>query len=374
MGADVHLTRPRLSIVLPDLRSGGAERLHVALAQYWRQRGIAVSFILRARRGELLDLLPGDIEVHDLHAPRVRNSIRPLMTHLGSHRPDAVLAAMWPLSVITPVAGRLSGYRGRVVVSEHAPLSLSYAKRGPLHNMLMAASMRACYPLASARVGVSCGVANDMSKLSGISRRNISVINNPAATGRQWPRRQPASPGTDSRPLILSVGTLKPVKRHDLLVRAFARLQMPDARLCIIGEGPERARIEALVSELGLHDRVSLPGYQKEPGPWFSEADLFVLSSDYEGFGNVIVEALEQGTPVVCTDCPSGPREILQDGRFGLLVPPNNVDALAQGLRQALHGQHDRRALKRRALDFSIEKAARAYLSLLLPDWKGRPS
>jgi len=125
-----------------------------------------------------------------------------------------------------------------------------------------------------------------------------------------------------------------------------------------------------LVSELGLGDRVSLPGYLDEPGPWFSAADLFVLSSDYEGFGNVIVEALEQGTPVVCTDCPSGPREILQDGRFGLLVPPGDVDALAMGMRESLHAQHDPCALMQRAGEFSIEKAARAYLGLLLPEWQ----
>src|SRR5690606_26732556 len=138
--------------------------------------------------------------------------------------------------------------------------------------------------------------------------------------------------------------------------------------LCILGEGEERPRLQALVDALGLDGRLLLPGYQSDPAPWYAHADLFVLSSDHEGFGNVIVEALEQGVPVVSTDCPSGPREILEGGKYGTLVPVGDAAALASAIDDALSREHNHDALKRRAQDFSVDKAADAYLDLLLPD------
>lgn len=211
-----------------------------------------------------------------------------------------------------------------------------------------------------------------MAKLGNVPRDHVTVIHNPAATGRfvsLQASKRPIPP--DAGPMIVTVGTLKPVKRHDLLIRAFAKLDFPGARLCIVGEGQERSRLELLASELGVSARVLMPGFQPDPSTWYAHADLFVLSSDHEGFGNVIVEALEQGTPVVSTDCPVGPREILQGGRFGTLVPVGDVDALAAAMKEALCASHDRAALMRRAADFSLEKASTAYLDLLLPGWRG---
>ena len=355
-----------ISIVLPDLRPGGAERMHVELARFWAQQGLEVSFVVREKKGALVAALPASTSVHELHAPRARSALKPLVRYLREKNPDAVLAPMWPLTVIVPLAAQIARYKGRIVISEHAPQSLSYASRGRLHNTLMAASMRLMYPTAHARVAVSDGVACDMARLSALSRNRFAVIHNPAALGRVLPRKErPLSVSAHAGPFIISVGTLKPVKRHDLLIRAFARIAN-EARLCILGEGSERARLEALISELGLDDRVLLPGYQADPAPWYAYADLFVLSSDHEGFGNVIVEALEQGTPVVSTDCPYGPREILAHGKFGVLVPTGNVGELADAMQASLTSWHDRSALRRRAHDFSVDKAADAYLKLLL--------
>lgn len=363
----------RISVLLPDLRAGGAERLHVHLAREWLRLGVDVEFVLRRARGELLGRLPEGARVVDLAADRVRQSIWPLRAYLQERQPHALLAAMWPLTVVAPLAARLGGFQGRIVVSEHAPQSLSYLPRGRRHNAMMAASMRVFYPWSDARVAVSEGVANDMARLSGLRRRDIEVIHNPAAVGRVLDKESCHLPVViGDGPLILSVGTLKPVKRQDLLIRAFARPQFRDATLCIVGEGGERARLEALVDALGLRGRVLMPGYQADTAPWYAHADLFVLSSEYEGFGNVIVEALEQGTAVVSTDCPSGPREILDNGLYGALVPVGDVGALAKAMENSLARQHDHEALKRRARDFSVDKAAAAYLDILLPDWRGQ--
>lgn len=367
----------KIAVLLPDLRPGGAERVHLQLARQWQSEGICVDFVLRVARGELLGEIPAGARVVELNAARVRNSLWPLVRYLRTERPDALLAAMWPLTVIAPVAARLAGFQGRVVVSEHAPQSLAYAHRGRGHSILMRASMRLGYRLASGCVGVSSGVADDMARLAGMPRDRINVIHNPAAVGgADGPRpARPVGLGISDGPIILSVGTLKPVKRHDVLIRAFAQAAIPGAELHILGEGEQRAVLESLVSSLGLHGRVFLQGFQANTAPWYANADLFVLSSDHEGFGNVIVEALEHGTPVVSTDCPSGPREILANGRFGRLVPVNDFQQLALAMREALAESHDVEALRSRARDFGVQKASAEYLGLLLPGFPegGRP-
>ena len=160
------------------------------------------------------------------------------------------------------------------------------------------------------------------------------------------------------------MGTLKEQKDHRTLIRAFARLSRDfNAKLTILGEGPLRAGLESLIAELGLQSRVSMPGFVVDPYPWLRSADLFVLSSQYEGFGNVIVEALECGVPVVSTDCPSGPAEILENGRYGRLVPVDDVVALATAMSASLAELHDREKLMKRATAFSVRNISDQYLS-----------
>ena len=363
----------RIAILLPNLRPGGAEHLHVRLACEWVRRGIGVDVVLRQAEGELLCALPSGVRIVNLEAERVRNSFRPLRRYLKDSPPHAILSAMWPLTIIAPLAARSAGFRGRVVISEHAPQSLSYPGRGAIHRMLMRSTMGVGYRLADARVGVSSGVADDMAALSGVMRSDFDVIFNAAATGQVEGAEYSVPPFLVDRSgsIVLSVGSLKAVKRHDILIRAFAELPRQDALLCIIGEGRERTKLESLIGSLGLQDRVLLAGHQKDPAAWYAHSDLFVLSSDHEGFGNVIVEALEHGLPVVSTNCPTGPNEILGDGKYGALVPVGDVGALAKGMEDALSRDHDHELLKRRSREFSVERAADAYLRLLLPGVSG---
>lgn len=367
MSGDSDKGRLRVAVVLPDLRPGGAERLHVNLADEWARSGVSTEFVLRNTVGELLDHIPASAKVVDLKAARVRNVLGPLIQYLKESKPDAIIAAMWPLTVSAPLAARLAGYKGRVIISEHSPLSIAYGRHGRLHRRIMRASQRLCYPLADVRVAVSSGIADDLASLSGLSLKQFTVIHNPAALGKvnanaACPEQISGRPG----PIILTVGTLKPVKRHDLLIEAFARLPASlGATLCILGEGQMREQLEGQIDRLGLQGRVLLPGFSADPGPWYAHSDLFVLSSDYEGFGNVIVEAMEYGVPVVSTDCPVGPTEILGQGLYGRLVSPANVEALSSGILASLHEEHDRDALKRRARDFSLDVIARQYLDVM---------
>ena len=358
-----------VSILLPDLRGGGAERIRIVLAHEFARAGHEVEFVLMQARGEFLEEALASFSVVDLATPRARSLPLALARYLRNRRPDALLAEMWPLTVIAPLVQRLSGHSCKVLVSEHNTISVQYGDWGRLHRAAMRASMTIGYWLANCRVGVSHGVTQDIAALSRARLGAFDVIHNPVP-----PRAAPLVAelndaetlwSTSSGARILTVGSMKAQKNHPLLLSAFARLDRPDARLMFVGEGNGHEALLSLARDLDVTDRVIFAGFQLDPTPFYETADLFVLSSNYEGFGNVIVEALSCGTPVVSTDCPSGPAEILENGRWGRLSPVGDTDALAKAMRASLEDDHDTAALKRRAADFAPEIAARKYLELL---------
>ena len=306
--------------MLPSLIFGGVERMRVGLAAEFQARGYGVDFVLVREEGPLLDAVPAGARVVDLGSPPLRGAVRPLARYLRAERPAAVLAAMWPLTSIAVAAGLVAG-RPRTVVSDHNTMSNQSFSAGAVNRAAMWATIRTTYPLAAARVAVSRGVAQDVARLGGLSPGDFTVVPNPAypsavdtAGPDPWAGRDGAR--------VLGVGRMKAQKDFPLLVDAFARLarQRP-ATLAILGEGSERAAVQQRADALGVADRVVLPGFTDRPGPWYAHADVFALSSRYEGFGNVVVEALAYGTPVVSTDCPSGPSDILDGGRWGAAGP-----------------------------------------------------
>ena len=241
---------------------------------------------------------------------------------------------MWPFTTTCVLAHRLARSAARMIVWEHCTLSDQYNDCGCAHRLMLKNSIALTYPLAHARVAVSTGVADDLAALSGISRDSISVIYNPLLA-----RPEVATDGAAAEavwggwrgPRIITVGRLKAQKNHALLIRAFKKmLATRDARLLILGTGELFEATAALARAEGVADKVLMPGTVPNPTPYYRSSDLFVLSSDYEGFGNVIIEALACGVPIVSTDCRSGPSEILENGRYGRLVPVGDVDALAR--------------------------------------------
>jgi glycosyltransferase involved in cell wall biosynthesis len=360
----------RVSILLPDLRGGGAERLHVHLANDWVQRGLQVEFALMRNEGELLATLDDRITVHDLRAPRVRSLLLPLVRYLRAVRPAAVIAAMWPLTSIAVAAWNMAGRPGRLFVSDHSQLSISAVREMGIPAWLIGNAIRFTYPLASGAIAVSQGVKEDLRALGRLAPSVVRVIYNPTALGVPFERGDPDARrelwGEASRRHVLSVGTLKPQKDHATLIRAIALLPPDlDVQLTILGEGPLRKELEGLVRELALEHKVRLPGFVLDPYPWYRTADLFVLSSRWEGFGNVLVEALECGVPVVSTDCASGPSEILAGGRYGRLVPIQDPPAMAAAIAASLAETHDASLLRSRAQDFSVSAISDQYLDYL---------
>jgi glycosyltransferase involved in cell wall biosynthesis len=357
-----------ISILLPDLRGGGAERVNVDLAYQFSAAGHDVEFVLLQERGEFLQEVREHFPVTVLHRPRARNLLPALTRYLRKKQPDALLAAMWPLTVIGPLAGRMAG-GVKVLVSEHGIISAQYGEWGVAHRLALRASVGLGYRLAEACIGVSDGVVRDMASLAWRKADRFHTIYNPVPP-RPVPSETEASAAKAAwkKPYhrrILSVGRFKEVKNHALLLQAFALLADKNTSLLILGEGQLQSALEQLAAELGIADRVAFPGFHADPTPFYAAADLFVLSSNYEGFGNVIVEALACGTPVVSTDCPAGPAEILGSGRWGKLTPVGNAERLASAISATLSTPHDSETLKRRAADFAPDVAARQYLELL---------
>ena len=363
------LNRPRICQVLPNLQGGGAERVAINLGNDWVARGFSVDFALMDQRGEFLDILSPSATVHNLRASRIRQVPIRLFTYFRECQPEITLVHMWPLTSAAVLAWKLAGSPGRLFLCEHTTLSEQIRLDSSPSLRAVQACLRLSHVHASGVLAVSQGAASDLERISNLPERSVRVIYNPVVPAELKPRvpvqaseRQKLGLG-DFSYAIISIGMLIKVKNHLLLLDAFADLaQDVDAGLVILGEGPLRPVLEHRIRELGLQNRVLLPGFDADPDPWLRAADLFVLSSDFEGFGNVLVEALAAGTPVVSTSCPHGPDEILDHGRHGLLVPVGDRDALARSMRSALNRSWDSTALQRRALDFSIPKQSSAYL------------
>ena len=352
----------KVALFLPSLNGGGAERVMLNLAQGFIERGLQVDLVLANAEGPLLTDVPIGVNVVDLSAKRVLYCLPGLIGYLRRERPDALLAAMEHTNLVALWAKKLSGVTTRVVVSVHNIVSQDIANAQNMRAKVIPLLVRIIYPWAYAVVAVSEGVADDLAQLTGLPRNKLQVIYNPAVTPEllvraeeplDHPWFQPGEP-----PVILGAGRLTAQKDFPTLIRAFAlvRRKLP-ARLMILSEGEERPGLEALVQELGLLQDVSLPGFVDNPYKYMKRAGVFVLSSKYEGFGLVLVEAMACGTPVVSTDCPSGPSEILQGGKFGRLVPIQDEDSLAQAILHTLMDPVSKGAssVEPYTLDYAIE-------------------
>jgi len=365
MSVVVAQRKARLALFLPDLGGGGAERVALALLQGFLDRGHPVDLVLAQRRGALLPLVPQDVDIIDLGAPKLRQVIGPLARYLRQRRPQTLHAMMWPLPLIAVAARALARVDTRIIGSEHT--TLSTMPHGLRHRVVRAIT-RFSYIRTNALVAVSVGVAEDLSTFIGVPRNRITVIHNPLQLPAILPDRAIAAgrwPTGTKR--ILAVGALKSEKNYPLLLRALAgvRERIP-ASLLILGDGPLREALEAQVTQDGLDDAVIFAGFDTNPWPYYAAADLFVLSSDYEGFGNVLVEALYAGLPVVSTDCPNGPSEILDGGRFGALATCGDATLLASVMLDQLHSPpSDVATLRARATELAGTASLLEHLKLM---------
>ena len=374
---------------------GGAERVMHNLAGSLASTGQRVDLVMSRWSGRLADQIPDSVNAINLTAPiaqcaipsllrrpgdaaalaskllspaapRVLGAIPGLARYLEREQPSTLLAALNYTNIAALIACDLADVSTRCVISVHNHTSAQISAAGDQRTRGLAPLMRRFFPRADGIVAVSSGVADDLSRVAGIPRERIHTIYNPVVTSGLARLRleEPDHPWlvADAPPVILGAGKLKPQKDFSTLVRAFAKVRRSrPARLIVLGEGPQMNQLRRLSIDLGVGDDVDFSGFVDNPHAYMARARVFVLSSAWEGFGNVLVEAMAAGCPVVSMDCPSGPSEILEDGKYGPLVPVGDHHKLSEAIISTLDAPLQGEELKQRAAVFSDWSAARRY-------------
>ncbi|MDI9238831.1 glycosyltransferase [Lysobacter sp. LF1] len=361
----------KVAIVMSRLSNGGLERVQSHLAHAFAARGVdtvvAAGRVLHRHSGDF----PDAVEVIEIARPGRFAFPFGLYRFLRQTRPDCLFTSSNDVACIAVVLKRLCFPRMRVIATHHLSLS------GPIERatgwqrvklLVVRTLMRALLGRADGHVAVTQEVASDVSAQTGLDPAHIRVIHNPIIGDDFTSRVAEAAPALPwPGPVIVFAGRLAPEKRIDLLVDAFETLPPShDARLLIVGDGPQRAALVQRLAQPALKGRCFLTGFVANVFPWLAASDVLVLPSDYEGFGNVLVEAMACGIQVISTDCPHGPREILDNGRHGQLIPTGDATALRDALERTLSGQvrFDPAQLRARAAEFGIDRAAQAYLEI----------
>ena len=360
---------PRIALLLQDAADGGVERCIVNLASGFVARGMAVDVLNRTSTGAYFDTMDARVRVVDLPRGGGNQLENAVIAYLDEARPNVLLAAKDADCALArrAASGASHPVHLYLTVSVNVSAQLDGRGAGPLKRWRRYREVKRIYAGASDLICVSAGVADDMAKILGRDRSLFHVLPNPVVTPEHGKlAREPVDHpwfGPGKPPVVLGVGRLGRIKNFPLLVKAFARVHASrDCRLVILGEGKHRARLLALAQKLGVDHAMDLPGFVHNPVAYMARANLFVLSSRWEGFGNVLVEALACGTPAVSTDCPSGPSEILRNGRYGPLVPVDDEVALAQAMLDCLEHPMDAGTLREAAAPYTLERSCDAYL------------
>lgn len=376
---------PRVAFFIPSIDGGGVERNLVVLCQYFLAHAHAVDVLFAQASPLFLRQLPPGVRLVQLNRlaswPAVARLLRgrvqrslaglpDLLRYLASDRPDTIISMQ--SSSLLVYAWRLAGKPCALIVRESNTPTAAVAELGARAGLITRLK-RWSYPLADALVANSEGAAADLARTIGVSPSRIHVIYNPtgAPSLQAQAAAAPAHPWfqPDALPVVLGIGRLVAQKNFVQLLAAFAlvRASIP-ARLVILGEGPERAALEAQARRLGIAADVWMPGFTRNPYQYLARAAVFVLASRYEGLPNVLIEATALGVPIAAFDCPSGPREILLDGGAGLLIPPDDVPGLAHAIALLLSNRTLARQLategKAQSWRFSPEAGGRQYVAL----------
>ncbi|BAL22945.1 glycosyltransferase [Azoarcus sp. KH32C] len=359
----------RLALFMPSFGDGGVERMLVNLAGGLVERGVQVDFLTRSRKVPYLDRLDARVRLIET-GKSGRLSVQPAMCrYLREARPDFVLCGKDRAAQAALLARRLSGVPFELVMRPGTTVSERVARRGFIKRWRAFRLIRSTYGSAAAVVGNSEGVVRDVQMIAELPDARMHLIRNPVVTPDL--AAQAAEPvehpwfALGEPPVIVGVGGLRTQKGFDTLLRAFAQVRAQRAcRLLILGEGRLREELQDLARELDVAEDFALPGFDQNPYRFVARAGLFVLASRWEGSPNALTEALGLGAPVVATDCPSGPREILAGGTVAPLVPVDDVAALAAAMNQVLDNPGD--AQKRRAAvaEYTVETCAARYHAL----------
>lgn len=385
----------KIAIYVSSLKGGGAERVMLNLSEGLQAQNHSVDLLLARHEGVYLKQIPNHLSViplkhksrlsgfftalrhshlgfkllSSLKLPHFLTLLPAIKTYIEKNKPDAIICALHNCNLSAVLAKSCTKSNVCIIVSEHIALS-SFIQSVPERETKLLPFIKLLYPYANGIVTVSDGVKNDLSNITGIAKEKITLIYNPVITpGIHEKMSEPvAHPWLQSNEFytLLAAGRLTKQKNYITLINAVELIkdQIP-LKLIILGEGTEREKLTNIISEKGLSETIDLHGFEDNPFAYMAHADLFVLSSALEGFSMVLLEALACGCETISTDCPYGPSEVLQNGKYGTLVPIKNPPELAKAIKNA----YEKKSLFERgtqyAKQFTVEKATAEYLSLI---------
>lgn len=371
----------KLALFVPFLGGGGAERVMLDLARGFSGQGIEVDLVLAKAEGPYLGRVPSNVKIVDLNVGRVLFSLPKLVAYLRKERPQAMLSTLVHANVAALIAKRLSCVPVRTVVREAIVLSEDLlaeglSARSRIVREVKLSFIKYVYSWADGIIAVSQGVADDLVESLRLPDGRVQVAENPIVTPQlfmeseenlehPWFKR-------GACPVILGVGRLAEQKDFTTLIKAFALVrQKIEVKLVILGEGPERTNLNRMINELDLDEHVELLGFVDNPFKYMANASVFVLSSLYEGLPGALIQAMAVGTPVIATDCRSGPGEILERGKYGTLVGVGDFEGMAKSIIEILEDEDSLCEIKEngknRASCYGLEKSLQTYSLALFP-------
>lgn len=364
---------PKIALFIPSLRGGGAERVWVTLANEFAKRSYDVDLLLAEKAGPYLELVSDKVNIVDFQKGRVLTSLFPLVRYLKKNKPVALLSAMNHANLVAIWASLIARTKTKVVVSVRYSMRNYGSSASQIKKMFEKLLVVVFFRFAHAITTVSKGVKTKTTEIIPKQQDKIFTIYNPILEpGLQKQMLQKAThpwlnePGKPNKPpVVLAAGRLAKVKGYDMLIQAFAKVKSTaDGKLIILGEGNQRRELQNLINNLNLENDVDLFGFVDNPFPFMKQADLFVLSSSNEGLPGALVQAMACGTPVVATDCTYGPSEILEEGKWGILVPVGDSDKMAEAILRSLKKtEHPDVAV--RAAFFNVSNCVDRYIDII---------
>lgn len=360
--------KTKITFALASLLGGGIQKATLQLIKQLLSNGYPVRLIVVNGDGPFRDEIPNECEFFDLKAKRTLYTTLKFGAILLKTRPLYLISSQTHLNTLLIILRIFIGYPRKLIVCEHIAFNENIVKSKNILERFRPLLMRLFYPLASNIVAVSTSVQQSIKKYTGI-KNNIHIIHNgvnineitelsEATTEHPWLHQK-------DKKIILGIGRLTPQKNFAELIHAFSLLKGQQYYLIILGDGPELVQLKKLSFQLNVNTRVDFPGFIKNPFPFLASADLFVLSSKWEGFANVVLEALACGTPIVATDCPGGPSDILDGKSFAKIVPVNDLLKMASAIKELLTVEFEKSEIAVYAKNFNILNTSQNYLNLI---------
>lgn len=357
--------KKKVLIILPDLRIGGAEKNSVIIANELFKKNIEVIFVIKNDINAYSSFLNSKIKIYSLRVKRLRNILLPLKNIINQEKPTFIIASMWPLTSLTLISVLLSKFKPKLYFVEHVPLFISRKYETKSSKFFMKFIINTTYFLANKIICVSKGVRDELIKETFINKKKFDVIYNPISQIENSKLKNENDWRFQNSKKLLSVGSLKYAKNHELLINSFSILNdRINCELIIIGQGPLYEDLKKLIKKLNLDSKIQIINYRNDISYFYKTADLFVLTSRWEGFGNVIVESFTYGTPVVSVACPYGPSEIITKEYLGCLVLNYDPHKLSESIINTLSQPKDKKKIIEYSKNFSIINQVDKYLEV----------